>query len=230
MTQRPTIWKTWRSLIKDLLLLAFIIFAARSAIADWNYVPTGSMKPTILEGDVIFINKLSYDLKIPFTTLPIVQWGNPQIGDVVVFNAPKDGIRMVKRVIGTPGDVIEMRNNHLFINNKMVKYSELDENLIRVLPEKDQRMTEFALEHLGNQKHAVMEKPFEPAMRSFGPLGVPAGKYLVLGDNRDNSGDSRYFGFVERSQIVGQVLGVVASWDKFHYYLPRINRFFTALQ
>lgn len=229
MTQKDNLWTTWKSLIRDLLLLALIIFAARSAIADWNYVPTGSMKPTILEGDVIFINKLSYDLKLPFTTLRIAQWDNPQRGDVVVFFSPEDGTRMVKRIIGIPGDAIEMRENHLYINDETVEYSELDEKFIQVLPQIEQQTSAFALEHLDRQKHAVMVKPLEPAMKSFGPVSVPEGNYLVLGDNRDNSGDSRYFGYVERSQIIGRVLGILASWDKFHYYLPRTNRFFTSL-
>ena len=205
MTLARDFWSAWRSLITDLVLLGLIIFAARSAIADWNYVPPGSMKPTILVGEVIFINKLSYDLKIPFTTLRIARWNNPQIGEVVVFNSPKDGTRMVKRIVGTPGDTIEMRDNHLLINDDTVKYSELDSNFFRMLPNNEKHKTEFALEHLENHTHAVMARPSEPAMRSFGPISVPKGKYLVLGDNRDNSGDSRYFGYVERSQIVGRV-------------------------
>ena len=98
----------------------------KSAIADWNIVPTGSMKPTILEGDRIFVNKLAYDLKIPYTTLHIATWGAPQRGDIVVFYSPVDGTRLVKRVVGIPGDSIAMRNNQLTINGEDIRYEPLD--------------------------------------------------------------------------------------------------------
>ena len=85
-------------------------------MADWNDVPTGSMKPTILEGDRVFVNKLAYDLKVPFTTWHITEWSNPHCGDIVVFFSPKDGKRLVKRVIGLPGDTVELQNERLVIN------------------------------------------------------------------------------------------------------------------
>src|SRR5438094_9373165 len=103
------LWQEYRSLV--LFVVLMIIF--RSAVADWNDVPTGSMKPTILEGDRIFVNKLCYDLKIPFTRIHLSTWGNPRRGDVVVFFSPADEIRLVKRVVGLPGDQIELRENQL---------------------------------------------------------------------------------------------------------------------
>src|SRR5881296_2233777 len=116
----------WRKEIRPLLILALIVFSIRSSLADWNDVPTGSMKPTILEGDRVFINKLAYDLKVPFTTWHIAEWSNPQRGDIVVFFSPKDGTRLVKRVIGLPGDTIELRNGQLFINDQPVDYTTLE--------------------------------------------------------------------------------------------------------
>src|SRR5437667_11789572 len=110
-----------------MLIMALVLFAARSSFADWNKVPTGSMKPTILEGDRIFINKLAYDLKVPFTTWHIAEWSNPQRGDIVVFFSPHDGQRLVKRVIGLPGDTIELRNNALVINGDPVTYQPIAE-------------------------------------------------------------------------------------------------------
>src|SRR3954454_19378491 len=109
-------WKGWKhpagrfvwEHVRPFAFLTLVLFAARSSIADWNDVPSGSMNPTILEGDRIFVNKLAYDLKVPYTTWHVAEWGGPQRGDVVVFYAPTDGTRMVKRVIGLPGDTISL--------------------------------------------------------------------------------------------------------------------------
>lgn len=106
----------WRKDIRPLLIMAIVMFSIRSSLADWNDVPTGSMKPTLVEGDRIFVNKLAYDLKVPFTTWHLAEWGNPQRGDIAVFYSPHDGMRLVKRVIGLPGDTVEMRNEQLFLN------------------------------------------------------------------------------------------------------------------
>ena len=108
--------------IFSLLVAVLIATSIKSAIADWNTVPTGSMKPTIVEGDRIFVNKLAYDLKVPYTTIHIAQWDNPKRGDVVVFYSPEDGKRLVKRVVGVPGDTILMRDSRLFINGKELAY------------------------------------------------------------------------------------------------------------
>src|SRR5271155_1268802 len=103
-------WKNaWRE-AKSLLFTIIILMAVRSAIADWNDVPTGSMNPTIVQGDRVFVNKLAYDLKVPFTTWHLAQWSNPKRGDIVVFFSPVDGTRLVKRVIGLPGDQVELAN------------------------------------------------------------------------------------------------------------------------
>src|SRR5437660_4002269 len=113
------LWQEYRSLV--LFVVLMIIF--RSALADWNTVPTGSMKPTILEGDRIFVNKLAYDLRIPLTHISIHKFGDPGRGDIVVFDSKAAETRLVKRVIGLPGDVVEMRNNHLAINGVEARYS-----------------------------------------------------------------------------------------------------------
>jgi len=117
------------------LILALVLFSIRSSLADWNDVPTGSMKPTILEGDRVFVNKLAYDLKVPFTTRHVTEWSNPQRGDIVVFFSPKDGTRLVKRVIGLPGDTVELQNERLVINGQPVEYASPD-------PEKAMQLSE----------------------------------------------------------------------------------------
>src|SRR6476660_7319565 len=116
----------WREWIKPAAIFAIIRLPLRAAVADWNCVPTGSMKPTILEGDLVFVNKLAYDLKVPFTLQRLGEWDNPARGDIVVFFSPHDGTRLVKRVIALSGDTLEMRNNVLFLNGKAMDYAVLN--------------------------------------------------------------------------------------------------------
>lgn len=220
MTNTKTLNTLWREWLQPVALIAAVMLPFRSAIADWNVVPTGSMNPTIVEGDRIFINKLAYDLKIPFTTVHLAQWADPQRGEIAVFYAPDDGMRLVKRVIGLPGDVLELRDERLYINGEALSYAPLAS---------DDAATVYARELLGVHPHMLQIQPGLRALRSFGPVTVPQGSYFMMGDNRDNSRDSRYFGFVARDQIVGRALAVVASLDPERYYLPRTERFFKAL-
>jgi signal peptidase I len=205
------------------------MFSIRSSLADWNDVPTGSMKPTILEGDRVFVNKLAYDLKVPFTTWHIAEWSNPQRGDIVVFFSPKDGTRLVKRVIGLPGDTVELRNEQLVINGQPVDYTALDPKIPGQISEPERARSLFATEKLPARTHAVMAINGVQAIRTFGPVHVAEGHYFMMGDNRDNSFDSRYFGTVDRSQIVGRTSSVVLSLDKSNYWLPRRGRTFSSL-
>ena len=201
----------------------------KSVIADWNIVPTGSMKPTILVGDRIFVNKLAYDLKIPYTTLHIAQWGDPQRGDIVVFYSPVDGKRLVKRVVGIPGDAIAMLNNQLIINNEKITYEPINNSKMNALSSIMDANQHGFIENLSQTRHPVMITPQRPSLRSFEPLTIPEGKYFMMGDNRDNSADSRYFGFVERSRVVGQATSIVLSLDINNKHQPRWERFFTNL-
>jgi len=219
-------WKEW---MRPLLVILIITSSFRSAIADWNDVPTGSMKPTIMEGDRIFVNKLAYDLKIPFTTAQIATWDDPKRGEVVVLFSPFDGKRLVKRVVGTPGDRIELKNNQLFVNGKSVEYDPLDSRIIAEIPSSERPLFHFSLEDLNGRKHPVMLTPGRASLDSFDTILVPLHHYFVMGDNRDNSFDSRYFGPVDRNRIVGRAVAVVASLNPSHHYLPRWHRFFTRL-
>jgi len=195
------LWKEWRI---PLFFIVFVVIPVKSSLADWNWVPTGSMNPTILEGDLIFVNKIAYDLRIPLTMHRLAKWSDPERGDIVICFSPEDGIRLVKRVIGLPGDTIEM-------GKRTVKCV-------------------LAIEDLDGVAHSVMSIPSINAMRSFRPVTVPRGSYYVLGDNRDSSRDSRYFGFVERESIVGQAKGVIGSFDITDKYQPRFKRFFESLK
>lgn len=218
-------WKEWRSFF----VVVFILLAFRSAVADWYYVPTGSMKPTILEGDRIFVNKLAYDLKIPFIHKQIRQWSNPERGEVVIFPSPVDGKRLIKRVIGLPGDDVEMKNNHLMINDRPAQYQRFDGKEKKWITDQSKFDHLFVQEIIGNEDYPVMITPQVQAIRSFGPIRVPEGHYFVLGDNRDDSLDSRYFGFIERKRILGQATLVLLSHDRTRFYLPRNGRYFQKL-
>ena len=117
------IWKEWRITI---FLIVFVIIPAKSSLADWNWVPTGSMNPTILEGDLVYVNKTAYDLRFPLTFYRLSKWSDHKRGDIVICFSPEDGTRLIKRVIGKPGDAIEMKNNTLFINSRPAGYTEIE--------------------------------------------------------------------------------------------------------
>jgi signal peptidase I len=201
----------------------------RSAVADWNDVPTGSMKPTILEGDRIFVNKLAYDLKVPFTAWHLLEWSDPKRGEIIVFSSPYDDTRLVKRVVGISGDRVELRDNRLFVNGEAAGYDPLDPAVSGKLSAPDQQSHSFAVEKLGDESHPVMTSSVQPGPANFGPVIVPRGQFFVMGDNRDGSFDSRFFGFVDRSRVIGRATVVVLSLDLDHHFLPRWDRFFHGL-
>lgn len=221
------LWREWRGLMLTILILT----AVRSAIADWNDVPSGSMNPTIVEGDRLLVNKLAYDLKIPFTTRHIAQWSDPKRGDIVVFFSPTDRTRLVKRVIGLPGDRIEMVEDHLYVNGVAAHYDRLPASVGRDLPSSRLGPRLFVKETVPNiPVHPVTILPaLVHAKRTFGPIDVKAGQYFMMGDNRDDSNDSRFWGTVDRGLIVGRATMVVMSLDHEHYFEPRWHRFFSDL-
>jgi signal peptidase I len=221
--------EAWREWLKPLALFLLVMTPLRSAVVDWNWVPSGSMKPTLLEGDLVLVNKLAYDLKVPFTTLHLAQWGDPARGEIAVFYSPRDGTRLVKRVIGLPGDTIQLRDEVLYVNGVAQRYSIQDSGpFMRDVFEDPHPIV--AVEHLGTCDHYVMALPGRLAMRSFGPYLVPTGQYFMMGDSRDNSTDSRYLGMVPRDQIVGRASAVLASFDPSRYLLPRVRRFIHSLK
>jgi signal peptidase I len=183
------------------------------------------MKPTIQEGDRVVVNKLAYDLKVPFTTIEIAKWADPKRGDIVVLFSPTDGTRLVKRVIALPSDHVAMVNNQLFVNGAAMPVSQP----LGPVADDEQGITFVANELLAGRNHKVMFTPQIAALRSFGPVTVPPGKYFVMGDNRDNSNDSRYIGYIDRERIVGKALAVAFSLDRNHHWAPRFERFFTKL-
>jgi len=209
-----------RNEYQTLTLFVVLMVIFRSALADWNTVPTGSMKPTIIEGDRILVNKLAYDLMIPLTHTSVYRFGDPVRGDIIVFDSKAANTRLVKRVIGVPGDIVEMRDNRLTINGIEARYSDVEYKADAI----------FATESYGGMTHRIELDPAAAGrFSSFGPVEVPRGSYLVLGDNRDNSADSRVRGFIPRREIIGDAKVVVMSVDYDRYYLPRTDRFFHPL-
>ncbi len=200
-----------------------LVTSFRSAVADWNDVPTGSMKPTILEGDRIFVNKLAYDLKIPFTIRRVARWGEPRRGELVVFFSPVDGTRLVKRVVGVPGDVVSMQGHRLSVNGEAASYSPVEQ-----AGRTDGRILQFT-ETLAGSSRTVQFIADRPLNHSFPEMTLAPGTYFMMGDNRCNSADSRYFGAVGMEQILGRVSTVVLSLDHEAHYRPRWDRFFTGI-
>jgi signal peptidase I len=221
------VWKEWRLTI---FLIIFVIIPVKSSLADWNWVPSGSMNPTILEGELVFVNKIAYGLRVPLTLHRLLEWSSPERGDIVICFSPEDGMRLVKRLIGKPGEVIAMKDNRLFINGEAINYTMLDAKYGKYLSGKLQKRSVFAEEYLDGLGHAVMAVPSVMAIRNFGPVTVPDDCYFVMGDNRDMSKDSRLFGFVQRKSIIGKAEGVILSFDVTDNYQPRWRRFFNPLK
>jgi len=320
------IWLNW---IKPIGLAILVVFAIRWTLIDWNDVPSASMEPTILVGDRIFVNKLAYHLKFPFTHWKIATWDEPERGEIVVFfgqqgldgampfpivevdkernafvvegdfNAPEligesseflieagdlvrvfaldctgdaykvsaiekegdrtritvrgdvqdfgdswlikaESKRMIKRVVGVPGDVILVQNNVMTINGgahdwmpvNEGKYSRLDLDPPRnregpLAPEFVQGSATFHREQMGEVVHPIMRMLRQSDYADFGPVTVPEGHFFVMGDNRNNSRDARdpRLGFISTDELVGRSFGVAFSIDKIPAFRFRFERF-----
>jgi len=214
MNKLKNIIKENRGFIIFLLLMSVF----RSAVADYNSVPTGSMLPTIVPGDQITIDKLAYDIKVPFINHSLVRLDEPKRGDIVVFESESAGMRMVKRVIGLPGDRIAMVNNTVIINGEPLSY--------QLSNQQSNTMQEL----LPQRTHAILfEQQQSSDYDSFPEVVVPQDQYLVLGDNRQNSADSRRHGFIPRAEIIGRANKVLLSFDYDANYLPRTDRVYKPL-
>ncbi len=224
MTHTPNRARRWlrdnRGWIAFLLLFGLI----RTAIADYNPVPSGSMHPTILEGDVVLVNRLAYDIKLPLTDVVLLHLGEPQRGDIVTFSSPKDGTRLIKRVIGLPGDRIAMRDKQLFVNEAPVAYEVI--GIGHEAADGGPGGTVLRLqEHLGPHRYEIQWLAGVSSGANFGPLAIPGGQYLMLGDNRDNSADSRFIGLVPRELLIGRAERILVSAAILKNWSPRFDRF-----
>ena len=195
-TKKDVFWEYTKAIATALILALFI----RAYFVQAFKIPSGSMIPTLLVGDHILVNKFIYGTKIPFSDKRILVFRKPERGDIIVFKYPEDPSRdFIKRVIAGEGDVIESRNKVIYVNGKPVK--------------------EPFTQHTDN---SVKPGGLEPR-DNFGPYIVPKGKYFMMGDNRDQSYDSRYWGYVDMNEIMGKALIMYWSWDS-KKHLPRLGR------
>lgn len=216
--------KNWVRSNKGLLAFLALFGIFRTAVADWNPIPSASMHPNLLEGDVVFVNRLAFDLKVPLTDVILTRLGEPQRGDVVTFSSPNDGTRLIKRIVALPGDQVEMRDGLLIINGKTASYLELGQKY-ETLPQGAATPALLLSERVGEAQHQIQLLPYVDAQRDFGKVVVPPNQYMMLGDNRDNSLDSRYIGLVSRELLIGRAERVLVSADIRGNWMPRTERF-----
>jgi signal peptidase I len=207
-------------------LLVFGLF--RTAVADWNPIPSASMHPTLLEGDVVFVNRLAFDLKVPLSDIIVAHIDDPRRGDIVTFSSPRDGTRLIKRLIAVPGDVVSMRSKALFINGVAATYEPVDSVLER-LGETWQAPATRVQERIAERSRLIQWLPLASSKDSFDAVTVPEDHYLMLGDNRDNSLDSRSYGLVPRHLLIGRAHHVLVSADIEGNWQPRFGRFWMKL-
>src|SRR3954469_7811273 len=174
--------RRWLSRNKGFIVFLLCFGVFRTAVADWNPIPSGSMRPTLLEGDVVLVNRLAYDVKLPLTDIVVAPLGEPRRGDIVTFSSPRDGTRLIKRIVGLPGDRIEMHDDALTVNGVAARYDQWARVPDAVAPG---RLVDavHATEQLAGSRRAIQFLPAVRARRDMAPLTVPAGCYFMLGDN-----------------------------------------------
>ncbi len=181
-----------REYIESILIAALIALVVRSFVIQAYKIPSGSMEPTLLVGDHLLVNRMSYVVKMPFIDNVLFTTGQPKRGDIIVFRYPEDPTKdYIKRVIATGGETVEIRNKAIFIDGKRIK------------------------DTWGHFRPEPGSRGFLPFIDkdNIPPIKVPGDSYFVMGDNRDNSLDSRYWGFVEKRHLVGKALIIYFSWD-----------------
>lgn len=233
------LWGEW---IRPLGTIFIVMGVFRLTVLDWFDVPSGSMEPTIMTGDRIAVKKFTYGLRVPFTKETwIAQWGRPGRGDLVVCFSPQQGdeVRLVKRVVAVPGDTVEMRSGRLWINGQEPVYNEVDPSTFPHMSPTDRSKFDFSTETIDGEGHYVMHQAKDAkSIRHFPRQTVPEDQYVIIGDNRDNSKDSRQWNmqpgewgtrvdFMPIDRIHGEAFAVAFSLDGF---APRWGRFFKGIK
>ncbi len=205
--KRPNPVMEWT---KSIVIALVIWFVLRSVLVEAFRIPSGSMENTLLIGDFLFVNKALYGAEIPLVHKRLPAFREPERSDIVIFESPEDGTtNVVKRIVGMPGDTIAMTNNVLFINGLPAD----EPYALRTNPlhdPEDPRMRGWQAPYLVGRD----ARSYRPTLKNWGPLVVPADSFFVMGDNRDNSYDSRFWGFLGRDRIDGRPLFIYYSYDK----------------
>jgi len=199
----PRVRSRARRIARELLAIAvfaLVLMSARSSLADHYLVPSGSMQPSVEIDDHILVNKAAYGLRVPFSRAYVARFGGPAVGDVVVLDAPDEDKVLLKRVVGVPGTRVEVRGGRVRIDGQLAPVAQRGDGLH---------------EQLGGADHALwLTRDGGP---DWGPVTIPEDRYLVMGDNRGDSRDGRFFGLVTREAILGRAVGVFwrsgPTWD-----------------
>jgi len=209
-TYRKTGAESLREWIKSIAIALVIWFFVRSLLVEAFRIPSGSMENTLQIGDFLFVNKALYGAEIPIVGTKLPAFREPKRQDIVIFNSPEEpGVNVVKRVIGVGGDTLSMMGGDLYRNGELVEEPYIVRSGTAYDPE-DPRMREWQVRYLVDRD----PRNYRPSLRNWGPIVVPPDSFFVMGDNRDNSYDSRYWGFLGRDRVSGRPLFIYYSFDK----------------
>lgn len=207
-----------------------VVLVIRSFLFEPYRIPTGSLKPTLLVGDLIVVNKFDYGLRLPVLHTKFIHIGEPKVGDIVVFRMPGDPqMDLIKRIVGVPGDRLSYINKVLYINGKAMPQTLVGKASDTNDGGKDSWPVIVKEESLGDRHHDIYLRPDLNISGDFQDIKVPEGQYFAMGDNRDNSNDSRFWGFVPEANIIGKAKHVLFSWNS-ETSRPRWDRTFTAIR
>ncbi|WP_444678032.1 signal peptidase I [Halomonas sp. E19] len=207
-TREQTLREPWPvDYARSFFPVLLVVLLLRSFLVEPFQIPSGSMRPTLEVGDFILVNKFAYGLRLPVTHTRVVELGEPQRGDVMVFRFPNEpSVNFIKRVVALPGDTVRYEEKQLYINGEPVAKRLLEESPATA------RGEWLMEERLGEAQYRIYNNPRDPGPR-VRELVVPEGHYFTMGDNRDHSNDSRYWGFVPEENIVGRAFAVWMHWD-----------------
>ncbi len=199
--------KDW---IKSIVIALVIWFFLRALLVEAFRIPSGSMENTLLVGDFLFVNKALYGAEIPIVKTRLPAFREPRRFDIVIFESPEEaGVNVVKRVVGLPGDTLSMIGGVLHLNGDATQEMHARQGDQMSDPE-DPRMRDWQVRYLVDRER----RTYRPSLKNWGPIAVPPDSFFVMGDNRDNSYDSRYWGFLGRDRIAGRPLVIYYSFDK----------------